>query len=473
MLLLLLSCRPDDVPDQESPDEILVPPEPLHFDGVQTLTWDGSRIVAAWSAATGEEPITYEVVVGARDGAEVRHAVEGTSLELPGLDEGEYEVRVEATDALGDSLGGDVTLTQLAGQNRLVYRSEVPLRGAADVWGQDDVLVLAGRDSGVSWMVVDASEPELPTVLEVRYDAGFVKDIKIADGLMFTNGECGCKTDSAEWAAYDRIGVRIFDFSEPSNPTLLGTIGGDEGASSVHNVSVSSGVVYVADNEADAVGIYSVEDPTAPVHLGDWLPPRAFVHDMAVLDDKLYVAFWAGFAIVDVSDPSKPVDEVVHLRDGGSALHNIWPSQDGTHVFTTDEQPGGHLRIYDVQDPDEVVEVAAFAPNPTHVIHNAHVRGDFAYISYYIDGVYVLDVSEPANPELVGWYDTYESDFDTGHAHDTAQPDEEHGHNSRLYDGAWGVWPYGDHVAVGDMQRGLILVDHVPDVVEAPAHEHE
>jgi len=467
--VLLLACTP---PPTVVSTEVPSPPATLHFDGVATLTWNGEHIVAAWEAATGEGPITYEVTATDHHGAsEHSWTVAYTELALEGLTVGEYDVRVEATDALGDTLGSDVVLTQLVGRNRVVYRSEVPLPGAADVWGQDSTVVIAGRESGLSWMVVDASDPERPVVLETRYGAGYVKDIKIADGLMFTNGECGCRTDSPEWEAYDRVGVRIFDFADPSNPKLVGAIGGDT-AASVHNVSYESGVVYVSDNDADAVGIYSIEDPSDPVHLGDWVPPKAFVHDQVVLDDKLYVAFWAGFAIVDVSDPAKPVDEVLFLREGPSAVHNIWPTQDGSHVLTTDERPGGHVRIYDVRDPSDVVEVAAFQTTDKHIVHNVHVRGDFAYVSYYVDGLYVLDLSDPADPQVVGWYDSYTLDLDTGHSHDTAIPSEEHTHDSRLYDGAWGVWPFGTYLALGDMQRGLILLDHVPDVVDAPAHEH-
>jgi hypothetical protein len=70
----------------------------------------------------------------------------------------------------------------------------------------------------------------------------------------------------------------------------------------------------------------------------------------------------------------------------------------------------------------------------------------------------VLDVSEPSQPVEVGFYDTFDED-----GPDAADPI--HSLVGSRFDGAWGVWPYGPHVAVGDMRRGLILLDYFPDEV--------
>jgi hypothetical protein len=43
--------------------------------------------------------------------------------------------------------------------------------------------------------------------------------------------------------------------------------------------------------------------------------------------------------------------------------------------------------------------------------------------------------------------------------------DEENGSGSMS--GTWGVWPYGNHVAISSMRHGLIMTDFFPIVVRA------
>ena len=469
-LLWLCACREGPTDHDCEDEEVEAEVSALSFEGITQLSYDGgSGLQASWEAGTGEGDLGYTAVFEALEtGARVSVESEGSTAEAGNLADGQYRSWVVATDEADQSTGEAVTLTQLVSENRLVYRGEVPasengIPGGADVWGQEEIVVLAGLHSGESFVVVDATDPAAPEVLTRVSGEGFVKDIKIGDGLMFTNGECGCSLDSEQWDAYDKIGARIFDFADPANPVLIGTIG--EPSPSVHNLSYGEGVLYLTDNMTRSVAAWDISDPTSPAFLWYWVPPDGGfggvgnVHDQAWVDGKLYVAFWTGFAVIDVSDPANPVDLVVHYYEPEPACHNVWPSENGSHVFTTDEKVGGYLRIWDISDPENVQQVANFATDLEHSVHNVHVRGDFAFVSYYLDGVIVLDVSDPAAPVEVGRYDTLEEESgqDSGDSGTWPFPS--------VYDGAWGVWPYGPHLAVGDMRRGLLLLDHVPEVV--------
>ena len=79
-------------------------------------------------------------------------------------------------------------------------------------------------------------------------------------------------------------------------------------------------------------------------------------------------------------------------------------------------------------------------------IHNIFVKGHFAHISYYKDGYVVLDISDPTNPQLAGWYDTYPSPSGT-------------------YEGAWGCYPYfpSGTVVISDINTGLYVFDFLGD----------
>jgi hypothetical protein len=69
------------------------------------------------------------------------------------------------------------------------------------------------------------------------------------------------------------------------------------------------------------------------------------------------------------------------------------------------------------------------------------VDGDRLLVSHYTEGVYLLDVRDPARPAVMGSYDTY-----PGSSGDTA--------------GAWGayIFPGSDLILVSDIQGGLFVV---------------
>jgi hypothetical protein len=70
------------------------------------------------------------------------------------------------------------------------------------------------------------------------------------------------------------------------------------------------------------------------------------------------------------------------------------------------------------------------------------------FTSYYYDGIYVFDISDPVNPTIAGFYDTY--------------PDP----NLGFYRGAWGVYPFlpSGHILASDMETGLYVLEFAPFV---------
>ena len=81
--------------------------------------------------------------------------------------------------------------------------------------------------------------------------------------------------------------------------------------------------------------------------------------------------------------------------------------------------------------------------DPSHSVHNVYIRPEteLVIISYYVDGTRVLDISDPANPVEVGYFDTS-------------------GING-LYDGNWGTYAYlpSGYIISSDRQNGLFIFD--------------
>lgn len=70
----------------------------------------------------------------------------------------------------------------------------------------------------------------------------------------------------------------------------------------------------------------------------------------------------------------------------------------------------GYGRVLDVRDPAKIVEVGRYAtkeallsppPPGDHSMHNVIIEGRRAYISWYADGIRVVDFTDPANPREV------------------------------------------------------------------------
>jgi uncharacterized protein (TIGR03437 family) len=77
----------------------------------------------------------------------------------------------------------------------------------------------------------------------------------------------------------------------------------------------------------------------------------------------------------------------------------------------------GYLRIYDVADPASPKQIGAFltanahtdrvngpADSGTYSIRDAHLQGDYGYLSWYSDGLRVVDLGNPRSPQEVGSY---------------------------------------------------------------------
>ena len=422
-------------------------------------TWAAPNALRlAWTAVEGAQ--SYQLTLSGPE--EYIHEAEdlaATSSTIDGLDAGEYTAEVHANDGDGYPIAR-ARVTQLIGENRLVYRSEVPLDRAMDVWGAGDFAVIGGgTNPRISALVVDLSNPTEPVVVHTLTDIGFVRDIKVFDDLLFT----AVDPESDGCALCDDVGVRIFDFGDPSAPVLLSEIGAP--TSWVHNMTYSNGHLYVASIGEDEVVVFDVTEPTDPKRVGDWQavnvpfskalhgmgqPP----HDMTAKGDKLYVAHVTGFSVVDISDPKNPTtlaDMPVNM-----GMHNVWPNEDETLMVGTQEIFGGELTLWDISDLDNIRLLDAITTGDDRTVHNGYFDNGTVFAAWYIDGIFSFEVEDGQMKET-GSFDTFEGEV--------PPPPDGMTMSGPPIDGAWGLWTLGDHIVVGDTVRGLLVFDHYPNTV--------
>ena len=326
----------------------------------------------------------------------------------------------------------------------LSLAGELALPGAMDVWGEGDTVVLAGglnRDTSV--LIADIADPTNPVTLATISGLGQVRDVELHGGVLYAASDCNCQPDTPEYDAWDGVGVRLYDLADPTAPRLLATIGAP--TASVHNLTVSGGVLYATSMLENAVVLFDVSDPAHPVEIGRWAPPDGGVHDQTLAGDRLYVAHGTGFSVVDVSDRAAPVTlqtVPVALLDGVyTNVHNVWPI-DADHVAVTQEQIGGKLEVWDLTTSTRVATlVDGEEPN---CAHTAYVFDGRLYVAWYLDGVRAFDLTDPAAPTLAAAYDTFAAATTAGDKPDIR--------------GAWGLWADAGRVVVGDTERGLVVL---------------
>ena len=150
----------------------------------------------------------------------------------------------------------------------------------------------------------------------------------------------------------------------------------------------------------------------------------------------------------EVSNPAAP-RELAKVRYPQAGTHSAWPTEDEKFILTTDEisLARNNLKIWDARTPGQLTPVAEFAPpgvdpqSPSSIIHNVYVRGRYAYISYYCEGLRIVDLADPSRPEQVAFYDF------NGKA------------SCEYYNSNWGVDPFSNLIYASDMQNGLYVLE--------------
>ena len=309
-----------------------------------------------------------------------------------------------------------------------------------DVWGYVDELgneyAIVGTSKGTS--IVNVTNPNNP--VEVYWLPG--SESIWRDPCVY--GNYAYVTTEAE------DGLQIIDLTPlPQSTNLTSTLyTGPSGGNwqSAHTCFVDeNGFAYIFGANRGNGGTIILDvntNPMNPIEVGEF--DSWYIHDGYARNDTLYAAhIYDGFySIIDVSTKSNPILLGTQTTPS-SFTHNIWPSQNGQYVFTTDEVSGSYITVYDISNPSNMIEVdrTQHSPGSGVVPHNTHVMGDYLITSYYSDGVVIHDITHPTNIIKVGQYDTY--------------PGQTIG-----FDGCWGVYPFlpSGTILAADITKGLFIL---------------
>jgi choice-of-anchor B domain-containing protein len=340
-----------------------------------------------------------------------------------------------------------ISLGFIYAQMNMVQLGHLPYSDElSDVWGYVDSegneYALVGTYSGFS--VVDISDPSSPNEVFFGPGAGSIwRDIKTwGDYAYVSNESFG--------------GVYIVDLSPlPGNITTTATFTGSSYSfSSAHNLYIDEfGKLYIFGANSGSGGAIIcdlTQDPMNPVELGRF--NDYYLHDGMARGDTLWgAAIYQGvLAAIDVSNPANP-QIMGSVNTPNNFAHNAWVSDNGTHVFTTDEVSSGYIGAYNVTDLSNIIETDRIqtAPGTGVIPHNVHVINDFLVTSYYTEGITIHDASFPENIIEVGHFDTSPNYSGSG------------------YNGSWGAYPFlpSGVILASDIEEGLYILQ--PNYVRA------
>lgn len=204
---------------------------------------------------------------------------------------------------------------------------------------------------------------------------------------------------------------------------------------------------------ADRVYAVDVTAPGQPRIVDSMVTNARLVNDVMTTEDGRYGVFSRegasdrrnGIVIFDASDAChpRPIAEYTETVSGG--VHSTYV-YDG-HVYLTDDATGS-IRVIDIREPRSPKEVARWQTENEagRYVHDIMVVDGLAYLSYWNDGLIILDVGNgmkggsPTSPQFVS---RLKYDLDETYR----RVDMMYGLGPR---GTHTAWRHGNYVFVGD-----------------------
>ncbi len=351
---------------------------------------------------------------------------------------------------------------------------------ADDVWGYTDLntgreYVFIGVENGVA--ILDVTDPTAPEQVGAPTGSGTVwRDFEVFQKF---------DASAQRWRAYAYITadnvpdtLMLLDLSGLPNGIERVDFTSDHGrahtdylinADFTYGIAKDGGTPLLAIAGAGLENgnhrLYSLANPLAPALIG--VSTSGYAHDLASFAVKdarkdtqcvnaatqpacqVLTDFNTDtFDIWDVTDPASRQLLVSQPYTNAQYTHSGWWTEDGRYLFVHDELDEKNVglnttvRVFDMADLRAPVLAGSWVGSTRAIDHNGYVRGNRYYFSNYTEGLTVLDITNPAAPTRVGYFDTFPA---------SAAPN---------FIGAWGTYPFfpSGTIAISDMATGLYLV---------------
>jgi choice-of-anchor B domain-containing protein len=208
-----------------------------------------------------------------------------------------------------------------------------------------------------------------------------------------------------------------------------------------------------------SMGLFDLlPDPEHPQFLR-WLdqdyPNIFYVHDMYVRNDTIFASAASQglqvFRYDSIQNKFVYINSLTLYLEAGYN-HSSALTKDGKTLVFMDEVPSGlSIKIVDVSDINNMQVLKYVKPYnyAGFVAHNPFIIGNSHLVaSCYQDGTLIYDISDPQNPVLTGFFDTY------------PQGGANTGNYGNGYGGNWGSYPFfpSGLIFSNDMANGIFIL---------------
>jgi hypothetical protein len=229
---------------------------------------------------------------------------------------------------------------------------------------------VAGIPDGLH--VVNISNPSMPSTNSILEFSSSVQDVAIDGSYAFVTTTSG---------------LHVVDIS---NPTLLQKVGFLYISGEAKGIATVGGYAYVAAEDS-GLHIIDINNPEVPIARGILDTPGS-AQDVAVSEGYAYVADKVGgVRIIDVSNPDAPVERSSFKQSGTfSAIYDVAVA--GKHLYVAGK---AGLSVLDVVDPSTPLEVGSY--NIPYRAESVAVANGVAYVGASFDGIYSLRYTGPGS----------------------------------------------------------------------------
>jgi len=277
----------------------------------------------------------------------------------------------------------------------------------------DDIIILN---------VTDLEHPEKISTIENSYGSS---KLEVYNEILFANGYSG--------------NLNIFDISNQISPVKVSAYfsGGI-----VFDVKVEDSIAYIANYNGMEIIDTSIQDPITIGHYSDGLEYRSIfiqndyaflsccyehyltiidisspndpskvssfifednqtnIRSVFVQDEKVYLACEdKGLIIIDISNPTVPE------QIGNYTLNSIVAVElKNNYAYIIDESNG--LVILDITNTNDIKMIISLIISNDFTPHYLTIKDDYIYLISNTE-FYIVDISHPENPRVVGFIDQY------------------------------------------------------------------
>ncbi len=187
---------------------------------------------------------------------------------------------------------------------------------------------------------------------------------------------------SYAYVADDTGGLRVVEVSAPEHPVEVGHLNIPGKA---RDVSVVWPYAFLVDWDY-GLRVIDISDSASPREVGA-TPPLGSPTAIAIQGHYAYLVSWTNrtLHVVDISDPTHPEEvSVLALSSAWETIYDV--TLNGSHAYVATEQAG--VMIVDVSNPSQPVEIGRY-DTPGYAT-GMDVDGRYLYVADWLNGLFVL-----------------------------------------------------------------------------------